>query len=265
MERDGVAIAYSDEGSGPFVGYAHGLFISRRLERWLRLADLSQVYEGRRYVEYDARGHGLTGGRREVEDYRWSNLAGDLVALLDEVGVDGPVDFMGTSMGTGTLLWAAVQEPRRFRRLVLMMPSTAWETRPAQAQFYRELADVAEAEGKAAVMTRFAEQAPAPILEERFAELAENPTAPPAEMPDVPEELLPWVMRGAAVSDYPSAEEVAGLGQPALILAEAGDPGHPESTARRLHELLPNSELHVARNLAAMRQWGARIDGFLRG
>jgi hypothetical protein len=34
-----------------------------------------------------------------------------------------------------------------------------------------------------------------------------------------------------------------------LILGGAGDAGHPESTARRLRELLPQSELHIASHL----------------
>lgn len=101
------------------------------------------------------------------------------------------------------------------------------------------------------------------MLAERFAELADSPEAPPATLPDISSELLPWVMRGAADSDYPDPEAVSALAQPVLILAEAGDPGHPESTARRLHELLPQSELHIANHLPEMRAWGERIDAFL--
>ena len=89
------------------------------------------------------------------------------------------------------------------------------------------------------------------------------PEAPPSTLPDISSELLPWVMRGAADSDYPDSEAVSALAQPVLILAGAGDPGHPESTARRLHELLPQSELHIASHLPEMRAWGERIDAFL--
>ena len=39
LECDGAAIAYEINGEGPLVGYAHGLFISRRMERWLRWVD----------------------------------------------------------------------------------------------------------------------------------------------------------------------------------------------------------------------------------
>jgi len=110
---------------------------------------------------------------------------------------------------------------------------------------------------------RLAGNSPPPVLAERFAELADSPEAPPSMLPDISSELLPWVMRGAADSDYPDPEAVSALAQPVLILAEAGDPGHPESTARRLHELLPQSELHIANHLPEMRAWGERIDAFL--
>lgn len=144
MECDGAAIAYEINGEGPLVGYAHGLFISRRMERWLRLVDWTPVRRGRRFLEYDARGHGLTGGRPVGDDYVWSNLARDLLAFVDTFSPGDPIDFIGASMGTGTLLWSAVTAPHRFKRLVLTLPSTAWQTRPAQAAQYRELTAVAE-------------------------------------------------------------------------------------------------------------------------
>lgn len=214
LECDGAAIAYEINGEGPLVGYAHGLFISRRMERWLRLVDWTPVRRGRRFLEYDARGHGLAGGRLVSADYVWSNLGRDLLALVDTLSPGDPIDFIGASMGTGTLLWSAVSAPHRFKRLVLTLPSTAWQTRPAQAAQYRELAAVAEAEGKDAVIARLTGDSPPPVLAERFAELADSPEAPPSTLPDISSELLPWVLRGAADSDYPDPEAVSALAQP---------------------------------------------------
>jgi len=71
------------------------------------------------------------------------------------------------------------------------------------------------------------------------------------------------VLRGAAASDLPASESIAALDHRTLILAWTGDPGHPVSTAERLHELLPNSELQVAHELTDLFTWSATMAEFL--
>ena len=161
----------------------------------MRLVDWTPVRRGRRFLEYDARGHGLTGGRPVGDDYVWSNLARDLLAFADTLSPGDPIDFIGASMGTGTLLWSAVTAPHRFKRLVLTLPSTAWQTRPAQAAQYRELAHVAETDGKDAVIARLTGNSLPPVLAERFAELADSPEAPPSTLPDISTSCRGPVMR----------------------------------------------------------------------
>jgi pimeloyl-ACP methyl ester carboxylesterase len=89
-----------------------------------------------------------------------------------------------------------------------------------------------------------------------------------AERGVIPEPQLqpataPAVLRGAARSDLPSPERIATLRMPVLLLPWAGDAGHPLSTAERLHELIPDSELFVAENAADADTWPARVDVFL--
>ncbi|WP_415847649.1 alpha/beta fold hydrolase, partial [Tsukamurella strandjordii] len=117
----------SDEGGHPVV-QLHGLTSSRARDRVLDL-DLGRGLSGTRLLRYDARGHGRSTGRTVPEDYRWSNLADDLLRLLDERFPGERVHGVGPSMGTGTLLHAAVRDPQRFSGLTLMVPPTAWETR----------------------------------------------------------------------------------------------------------------------------------------
>jgi pimeloyl-ACP methyl ester carboxylesterase len=219
------------------------------LLRWDTITDA-----GHQVVRYDAAGHGTTGGPRDPAAYEWPQLAVDLLALLDDLGLDR-VDVGGASMGCASTLHAAVRTPERFRRLVLVIPPTAWETRAAQGDIYRAGADLAEQHGKDAWLAAAAEAPRIPL----FADL---PPVPPAA--DIPEDLLPSVLRGAAASDLPPPEAIGALEHPALILAWAGDPGHPESTAERLHELIPESELHVATQLTDLFTWSAAIADFLR-
>ncbi|MGK2949245.1 MAG: alpha/beta fold hydrolase [Acidimicrobiales bacterium] len=241
-------------GHGPAFVWGHGLTSSRASEDVGGLFDWTPVTErGRRVVRYDAAGHGEAGGPADPAAYAWPRLADDLLALMDGLGVER-ADAGGASMGCATTLHAEVQAPHRFDRLVLVIPPTAWETRAAQAGLYEASAAVVEQDGKAAWLA-LAEQQPRPAI---FAELPPFPVTA-----DIPEELLPSVLRGAATSDLPPPEAIAQLAQPALVLAWAGDPGHPESTAERLAELLPAAELQVATRIREVLGWPAQVADFL--
>jgi pimeloyl-ACP methyl ester carboxylesterase len=56
---------------------------------------------------------------------------------------------------------------------------------------------------------------------------------------------------------------VATIAHPCLVLAWAGDPGHPASTAERLVELLPRAELHVATRIRDVLGWPTQVAAFL--
>lgn len=247
-------LAHSVLGEGaPFV-WGHGLTSSRANEEAGGLFDWSPVVEtGRQVIRYDARGHGLTGGPADIEAYRWQQLAVDLLQLMDDLGIDR-TSAGGASMGCATVLHAAIRAPERFDRLVLVIPPTAWETRAAQADQYEASARYVEQAGKDAWMA-VASEAPRAAI---FADLPPFPFTA-----DIPEDLLPFVLRGAAASDLPPAEEIAAITQPALVLAWAGDPGHPESTAERLVELLPDAELHIATKIGHVLGWPAQVASFL--
>ncbi len=93
---------------------------------------------------------------------------------------------------------------------------------------------------------------------------ADRASSAKAGLVDVDEALLPSLLRGAASSDLPAPEQIAAIRTPTLLLAWDGDPGHPVSTAERLHELIPDSALHVARTPAELRTWSDRTADFLR-
>jgi pimeloyl-ACP methyl ester carboxylesterase len=243
-------------GDGPVVGYSHGVFLSRASDDALGVFDWSPVVrDGRRLVRYDARGHGQSGGGTEPNAYTWPSLADDLLALADEYAPNGPIDWVGASMGCGTLLWAAVRRPERFRRLVLEIPPTTGQTRVASAANYLAGAESVERQG-AGPWRRMLEAYGRPPI---FADVDSF-----VLHADVPEELLPSVMRGAASTDMPSREQLAGLDHPTLILAWDTDPVHPLSSAEMLAATLPNAQLHVSRTADDVRTWGERIAAFLR-
>jgi 3-oxoadipate enol-lactonase len=247
-------LAHSIVGDGPAFVWAHGLTSSRATEDAGGLFDWTPVVgRGHQVIRFDARGHGETGGPADPDAYRWPRLATDLLGLLDALSIER-ASAGGASMGCGTLLHAAVRAPDRFDRLVLVIPPTAWSTRADQAEQYEGSARFVEAKGKAAWLA-VATEAPRPAI---FADLPPFPFTA-----DIPEDLLPSVLRGAAASDLPAPEAVATIAHPTLVLAWAGDPGHPVSTAERLADLLPDADLQVATRIRDVLGWPGQVASFV--
>ncbi len=234
--------------AGPAVVQLHGLTSSRAREDLIAVDLMSEVV-GCRVLRYDARGHGRSAGPRDASAYGWATLAEDLLALVDHVFPGEPVHGCGSSMGSGTLLHAAPAAPDTFSGLTLCIPPTAWETRVPQRAAYEECAVVVETDGVDALVDA-GRAVPHPP--------AERPDKP-VTWPDVALDLLPTVFRGAALTDMPERSLLGGIDVPTLVLAWVDDPAHPLSTAEQLHELLPRSELTIARTHPDVRAWPGMV------
>jgi len=253
----GAEIAVQRRGQGRAFHWGHGLTSSSAQEDQAGLRLWERLRDGWEVVRVDARGHGASSGGTDPQAYRWSELAADELALAEALGHDRLV-VGGASMGAAVALHAAVAAPERIVALVLMIPPTAWATRPAQASRYRESADLAEREGLAALASAEALQPPIPLFRGLFdpAEMAR------ARYAGRDAGLVAAILRGAAASDFPEPGAVAGLRQRALLLAWEGDDGHPLSTAARLAELLPEATLSVARRLQDLGDWPRLVADF---
>ena len=173
---------------------------------------------------------------------------------MDALGLERPV-LGGASMGAATALHAALLRPADVAGLLLVIPPTAWETRRAQADLYRAGADLVQDAGTGA----FAEAAAAAPVPAPFRDLPEAPRP----VPDVAESVLPTVLRGAAGSDLPEPDALRSLDLPVVVLAWAGDAGHPVSTAEVLADVLPQATLEVAEDLATVLAWPEKVAGLL--
>lgn len=164
-----------------------------------------------------------------------------------------PVIGIGQSMGTATLLCAALKNPDRFSGLILAIPPTIWEARQAQTYQYRRFADLVEQHG----MDLFREAANSSPLPP-----AVNPNRPETD-PDVAVELLPTLYRGAGMTDLPDPSEFENLDLPVLILAWIEDGSHPMWSAEALLEVLPNATMEVAETPDDVAAWPARMKKFI--
>ena len=245
------------EGQRTLV-WGHGLTSSRRAEDDSGLFNFAPaaVDAGWRYVRYDARGHGQSPKPHSGVAYQWDCLAADMLAVGDAVGTE-TFCAGGASMGAATAIYAALAIPQRVDSLVLAIPPTAWDTRAGQGDIYRSMAAIVEQRGVDRLLKAMEDEPPRTM----FGEEGKARTIRNVESMD--STALPYVFRGAAVSDLPDPDELRELEIPALVLSWAGDDGHPVSTGERLAELLPNARLVVANNPDEVMQWPAEVGKFL--
>ena len=259
VDVDGVPIAVEDPGGpGRPLVWAHGLTSGRDHEDATGLFRMAAA-PGLRVVRYDAPGHGASGGRPDDDAYRWDRLPEVLLAVQAAAGLERSA-IGGASMGCATSLFAALAHPGRVEALVLAVPPTAWESRPAQAELYRAGAALV-ADGGPGALAEVVRTSPVPPAYVGRAErLYEISAATVAAMDGA---LLPHVLRGAAASDLPPESALAAIDVPTLVLALAGDPTHPVATAERLTAALPRAELHVAADVDQVSAWPERVGAFL--
>lgn len=99
---NGIDMAYYEAGpeTGPPIVLCHG-FPETAFSWRLQIPALAAA--GYRVIAPDQRGYGLTPGPAEVTDYDMARLTGDLVGLLDHLGLEKAV-FCGHDWG-GIVVW----------------------------------------------------------------------------------------------------------------------------------------------------------------
>jgi pimeloyl-ACP methyl ester carboxylesterase len=116
----GFDIHFEDTGPGPVntLVLVHG-FTSNANENWVRTGWVHAAKtKGLRCVTLDLRGHGKSAKPHDPAAYGRETLAGDVLALLDHLGLE-KVDLMGFSLGAHVALAAAMAAPNRFWTLIL--------------------------------------------------------------------------------------------------------------------------------------------------
>lgn len=143
---DGTRLAWSSMGTGlPLVKAANWLshleydLESPIWQHWMRF--LGGHF---RFIRYDERGCGMTGG--DPHGLTLAHWLSDLEAVVDAAGIDGPFALMGISQGTAACLAYAVKHPGRVSHLLLYggYARGAFERDdPEAARMYRAIIDIA--------------------------------------------------------------------------------------------------------------------------
>ena len=257
-----VELAVRSRGKGlPFV-WGHSLMGSMRVEDHAALWDWSGVEHSCEVVRYDARGHGNSDGSYNKDDYQWTKMAEDMLAVANGYAAPGRQKrFLlgGISMGAATALEAATQRPDQLAGLVLVLPPTAWQTRPRQAAIYRRLARVSGFFGAAPY--RLLDLLPIPMRDDGRSQLTLHTmkglaTANPLH--------VHAALGGAAQSDMPDPQLLRQLQIPTLILAWEDDAAHPVFTARDLAGMLPDVRGLVVCDAGDISEWQIALEAFVK-
>src|SRR5262245_37737620 len=97
--NQGVRTHYEVEGAGPPLVLLHGLTASP--EQWRFFGVVDELKHGYQLILIDGRGHGASDKPHDPAAYSQEAMAGDFVAVLDQLGVPRAY-YWGTSMGGET-------------------------------------------------------------------------------------------------------------------------------------------------------------------
>jgi sigma-B regulation protein RsbQ len=256
-------VTTSGQGTRPML-FAHGFGCDQNMWRFIR-PEFERDY---RTIAFDYVGHGQS-DRAAYDPHRYADLNGyadDVLAICRDLDLRDVV-FVGHSVSAVVGILAAVREPQRFRRLVLIGPSPRYLDDDACGYvggFTRaaidELLDFLDANhlGWSAAM--------APVImanadrPELGAELANSFCRTD---PDVAKQFA----RVTFLSD--NRDDLAKLTVPSLILQCARDVIAPACVGEYVHRALPGSELAVldatghCPHLSAPAETAAAIRRFL--
>jgi pimeloyl-ACP methyl ester carboxylesterase len=217
----------------------HGLTATRR---YVVMGSRSLERSGHRVVAYDARGHGRSSPAPSPQGYDYGNLGEDLVAVLDELGIDRAV-LAGASMGAHTALWLALRAPERVAGLVVITPGYDPDTNddPARLERWDALADGLERGGVEGFMAAYGEpDVPAAwrktvlrVVRQRLA-LHEHPGAVADALRVVPRSR-----------PFESLDQLGRVALPVTVVAsdDEADPEHPRGLAEAYAAAIPGARL----------------------
>ncbi len=122
IELDGVALRYELGGTGErTLVLVHEMGGS--LESWDGVAPI--LSGSRRVLRYDTRGAGLS--QKVRGELSIDTMADDIAALLDKLGIEGPVALAGIAVGGAIALHFAARHPERAGAVVVGSPAIGIE------------------------------------------------------------------------------------------------------------------------------------------
>jgi pimeloyl-ACP methyl ester carboxylesterase len=256
-----IYLAGEQAGDGPPIVVVHGLSGTRRN---VVQGSRHLLKRGYRLIAYDARGHGESDPAPEPASYEYSDLVGDLEAVLEHLELDRPA-LVGSSMGAATVLTYALEHPERVPALVQITPAYTGDGRTAEGvdgDTWELLASALEEGGVEA----FVDASQPDDLPERWRRVAEEATRQRMERHSHPEGVAAALRVVPYSTAFRGLERLGSLEVPTLIVASRDDADwlHPLEVAKDYERRLPNVELAIEEPEKAPLAWqGARLSGVI--
>ena len=111
-----INIYHEVEGEGPPLVMLHGLTAS--LEGWREVGYVDALKDDYQVILMDARGHGKSDKPLDPAMYVAEKLVGDVIAVLDSLGIE-TTNFFGYSFGGGIAFECAKYAPERMKSLIV--------------------------------------------------------------------------------------------------------------------------------------------------
>jgi 3-oxoadipate enol-lactonase len=186
-----------------------------------------------RVVRYDIRGHG--GSPVPEGPYALADLGGDVIALLDRLGIER-AHLCGVSLGGMTSMWLGIHAPERIDRLVLCCTSA----KLGPPEMWSQRAALVRAEGTAAVADAGVTRWITPSFAARNPDFARRLRAMIAATP-----AEGYASACAAIEHMDLTDELASITAPTFVIAGAEDPSTPPDHGARIAARIPGARMAV--------------------
>jgi 3-oxoadipate enol-lactonase len=209
-------------------------------EMWAPQLDV--LAERFRVVAFDHRGHG--GSEVPPGPYTVEDLGGDVIELLDTLGVD-QASYVGISLGASVGLWLAENAPERFHRFALLCPP-AYPA--AGAQMWTDRAATVRAEGTQAIAEATLGRWFLPDF---------------TDIEPIREQLLNTPDEGyaaccEALGSMDLRDKFADITAPVLLVTAEQDASIPPETVIPLASAIPGAHLEIIENAAHLVTYSHR-------
>jgi pimeloyl-ACP methyl ester carboxylesterase len=233
-----VRLHTTRSGDGRPVVLLHGLTATLR---YVVMGSKALERSGHDVVAYDARGHGASDPAPSPEAYDYADLAGDLVRVLDEAGLEQAV-LAGASMGAHTALRVALEHPDRVAGLVVITPAHHPELAPPDLARWDRLSAGLRDGGVEGFVAAYGDPGVPEQWRETVVRVIEQRLAA-HEHPDAVADALRVVPRSAPYD----VADLARVAAPTVIVADRddADPGHPLAVGQDYARRIPGAELVV--------------------